>query len=626
MTVARKSGSAKGKKHINLYENVTGDNDKASISDVKIPPIHSVEGGALNVFFQLVAPFRLLFGLDIGLYVAATILNGLLPFLIGALIDAIQIDFNNGSVNFGPDAVKALFIFICVGALSVVLYRANAFVLAYFEPDFRASARARLTNYTLARSVSFLSDKFAGRLAHAINEITRASQAIIDHIRWSIIEPFLTAIILLITALTVHPYFSALLLVWLVLFIGGILLMTLGLNKLVEDVARQRGQGSALITDTVVNFLSVKMFAATNYEMDLLCKSLDGELKSGRRFLVSVFWIKMYQAVLEILLLVGGACLVWYLWQQQDITLGQISLVLTSSLMVTDYLWSFSSQVISLAEDTGSLSESLDQINEDKDKVIQLSSTEEFKPEKGEIVFNNLSFAYNADAPLFKGFHLHIKAGEKVGVVGPSGSGKTTLVKLLLRFYDVGDQEIMIDRQNVGKLARGSVRQNIAVIPQDANLFNRSVLENIRYGRLDASDEEVYEAAKLAYAHDFIEKLPEGYNTMLGDRGTKLSGGQRQRIAIARAILKESQILILDEATSALDTESEVLIQKALQKIMKGRTVVAIAHRLSTIADMDRIIVMQDGEVVEDGSHEELLKKKGRYFELWSAQSGSFIS
>jgi ABC-type multidrug transport system fused ATPase/permease subunit len=294
--------------------------------------------------------------------------------------------------------------------------------------------------------------------------------------------------------------------------------------------------------------------------------------------------------------------------------------------MVTDYLWSFSSQVISLAEDTGSLSESLDQINEDKDKVIQLSSTEEFKPEKGEIVFNNLSFAYNADAPLFKGFHLHIKAGEKVGVVGPSGSGKTTLVKLLLRFYDVGDQEIMIDRQNVGKLARGSVRQNIAVIPQDANLFNRSVLENIRYGRLDASDEEVYEAAKLAYAHDFIEKLPEGYDTMLGDRGTKLSGGQRQRIAIARAILKESQILILDEATSALDTESEVLIQKALQGIMKGRTVVAIAHRLSTIADMDRIIVMQDGEVVEDGSHEELLKKKGRYFELWNAQSGSFIS
>tara|TARA_B100001778_G_C18604450_1_gene639049 strand:+ start:25 stop:915 length:891 start_codon:yes stop_codon:yes gene_type:complete len=286
-----------------------------------------------------------------------------------------------------------------------------------------------------------------------------------------------------------------------------------------------------------------------------------------------------------------------------------------------DYLWSFSSQIITFAEDKGGFDESLEQIREDRDRKA-MDLNEDYMPEKGEIVFNNLSFSYNADAPLFNGFQLHIKAGERVGIVGGSGSGKSTLVKLLLRFYDVEDEEITIDRQNVSKLDYSSVRQNIAVIPQDASLFNRSVLENIRYGRLDATDEEVYEAARIAQAHEFILNLSEGYQTMLGDRGTKLSGGQRQRIAIARAVLKQAQILVLDEATSALDTESEMLIQKALHEVMEGRTVVAIAHRLSTISDMDRIIVLDKGEIVEDGSHQELLNKKGRYYELWNMQSG----
>jgi ATP-binding cassette subfamily B protein len=292
--------------------------------------------------------------------------------------------------------------------------------------------------------------------------------------------------------------------------------------------------------------------------------------------------------------------------------------------MITAYLWNFSSQIIAFTEDKGSCDESLQQIHEDRDK-LKMDAYQDFTPEKGEIVFDNLSFAYNAETPLFKGFQLHIKAGERVGIVGRSGSGKSTLVKLLLRFYDVDNEEIHIDRQNITNVGYASLRQNIAVIPQDASLFNRSVLENIRYGRLDATDEDVMDAAKKAQAHKFISDLPNGYNTTLGDRGTKLSGGQRQRVAIARAILKDAQILVLDEATSALDSESEMLVQKALDIVMEGRTVVAIAHRLSTLSNMDRIIVLEEGDLVEDGSHEELLAKKGRYYDLWNMQSGNFV-
>ena len=246
---------------------------------------------------------------------------------------------------------------------------------------------------------------------------------------------------------------------------------------------------------------------------------------------------------------------------------------------------------------------------------------------RGEVKFNDVDFAYpeKTRSTLFKGLNFKIKPGEKVGLVGPSGGGKTTITQLLLRFMDVQDGEITIDGQNIAAITQSDLRSRIAYVSQEPILFHRTLAENIGYGNHEADQQVIEGIAKMANAHEFIAKLPKGYDTLVGERGVKLSGGQRQRVAIARAMLKNAPILVLDEATSALDSESEVLIQDALWKLMEGRTAIVIAHRLSTIQKMDRIIVLEDGQIVEQGSHKELLRKDGTYARLWAHQSGGFI-
>jgi ATP-binding cassette subfamily B protein len=253
-------------------------------------------------------------------------------------------------------------------------------------------------------------------------------------------------------------------------------------------------------------------------------------------------------------------------------------------------------------------------------------SNKTLQVKNGGIVFNNVGFTHDGDKKrLFDGFDLEIAPGERVGLVGRSGSGKTTLTRLLLRFSDIEAGEIAIDGQNITDVTQQSLRKAVAYVPQEPMLFHRTLSENIAYGKPKATKEEIREAAKQANALDFIEKLPEKFDTLVGERGVKLSGGQRQRIAIARAILKNAPILVLDEATSALDSESEKLIQDALEKLMKGRTSIVIAHRLSTIAKLDRIVVLEDGSIQEEGTHAALLQQKGIYAKLWSHQSGGFI-
>jgi ATP-binding cassette subfamily B protein len=260
-------------------------------------------------------------------------------------------------------------------------------------------------------------------------------------------------------------------------------------------------------------------------------------------------------------------------------------------------------------------------------EILDPKEPEQVRIDRGDIRFKAVTFQHDgSDDALFTGLNLHIKPGEKVGLVGHSGSGKTTLTRLLLRFSDIQDGEILIDGQNIAKITQDDLRRHIAYVPQEPLLFHRSIAENIAYGSPEASQESIAAVAKMASADGFIATLPQGYETLVGERGVKLSGGQRQRIAIARAMLKNAPILALDEATSALDSESEMLIQKALWKLMEGRTAIVIAHRLSTIQKMDRIIVLEDGRVVEEGSHKELVARQhGTYAKLWAHQSGGFI-
>jgi ABC-type multidrug transport system fused ATPase/permease subunit len=258
-------------------------------------------------------------------------------------------------------------------------------------------------------------------------------------------------------------------------------------------------------------------------------------------------------------------------------------------------------------------------------EIKDKKSAKKLKVKDGELWFDDVQFSFNDNTEVLRNFNLTIAPGEKIALVGPSGAGKTTVTKLLLRLYDVKKGGIHIDKQNIASVTQDSLREAIGFVPQEPILFHRSLMENIRYGRRDASDKEVVEAAKKAHCHEFIDKLPQKYETFVGERGVKLSGGERQRVAIARVILKNAPILVLDEATSSLDSESEALIQDALEVLMQGKTVVVIAHRLSTIMKMDRIVVMQAGSIVAQGTHLELINRRGLYQKLWSIQAGGFL-
>jgi ATP-binding cassette subfamily B protein len=328
----------------------------------------------------------------------------------------------------------------------------------------------------------------------------------------------------------------------------------------------------------------------------------------------------IFALIIEVGLLAGAV----FLWQSGVITVGDFVLIQVYIIGLVSRIWGIGGSMRRLFSSFADAHEMIE-IFETPYSVADAPDAKRLSVTAGGISMEDVSFSFTGERGVFEGFSLAVRAGEKVALVGPSGAGKSTVTKLLLRMYDVAEGAIRIDGQDIRTVTQDSLRENISFVPQEPILFHRSLKENIRYGRPDATDEQVIEAAKKAHCHEFISKLPLGYDTHVGERGVKLSGGERQRVAIARAILKDAPILILDEATSALDSESEALIQDALHVLMEGKTVIVIAHRLSTIMTMDRIVVIENGKIAAEGTHDDLVAQGGLYQKLWSIQAGGFL-
>ncbi len=474
-------------------------------------------------------------------------------------------------------------------------------------------------------SARFFGERFAGSLVNQVNKFVGSFERLTDALTWNVFKLIVAVIATIIILTPKAPYISLAILVISAIYIPVIWSFRkrqLPYNRLWAAAETER---TGQLSDTVSNILAVKSFANENFERERMLKKIRNVHKRSidtMRFTMSQeLYTGAIQRSLNIVVIIVSVLLA----VNQKANVGVIYLALTFTLGIMRRLWDLNNTFRVFTRVFGDAHD-MAEILYLPVEILDKPDAPDLTAHRGNIEFKNVVFSHDGgDEVLFADLSLRIKPSEKIGLVGQSGSGKTTLTKLLLRFMDIQEGQIMIDGQNIAEVTQQSLRKSIAYVPQEPLLFHRSLAENIEYGELGSSQAVIEGAAKLAYAHEFINKLEDGYQTLVGERGVKLSGGQRQRIAIARAMLKNAPILLLDEATSALDSRSEILIQQALWKLMEGRTAIVIAHRLSTIQRMDRIIVMENGNIIEEGTHKELLRKNGKYAELWNHQSGGFL-
>jgi ATP-binding cassette subfamily B protein len=470
------------------------------------------------------------------------------------------------------------------------------------------------------QSVTFFNEEMAGKVASKTKNIVSGIREIYSDVVFGLIRPITGIIVSLFLICRADWLMGICITVLNLVFMVAIVFIRRKIGSFAEKRARFNAETDGAYIDTVTNSDLVKSFANYFYEKSKFYQVLRTAVRTEQeeRTKDALFDLQG-KIVFYSTYLVSCIC-VFYCWY-----LGRLQLA--DVVMTTSLLTGLMMEVNNIGFFAGEFSQDYGQVKDGLELVFQpcqvkdLSNARKIKMRGKAINFDDITYHYNGKENLFKNFNLKVKSGEKVGLVGHSGSGKSTLIKLLVRYFDVIDGKITVGGENIREVMQNSLRAQIAVIPQDTTLFNRSIMENIRYGNVRASDEEVIKAAKMAYADEFIRQLPHGYDSRVGERGVMLSGGERQRIAIARAILKNAPILILDEATSALDSESEMYIQKSLKKLMRGKTVIAIAHRLSTLREMDRLIVMDNGKIVEEGSHDELLKRHGAYEHFYKMQS-----
>jgi ATP-binding cassette, subfamily B, bacterial len=504
-------------------------------------------------------------------------------------------------------------------------FRTSGILLAKAIPKLQADIRMAMFEYVQEHSHDYFSNNFAGSISNKIADMPSSVTRILLLIITLFFPVALALLIALFLFYKVSGLFAFILFVWLVLHIGITVFFSRQCARYADIHAETRSVLAGKIVDSLSNNVNVRLFSRHRYESKFLNHFQQIEKKTHWDSLWYIEKMKMAMGVTSFFgpfLAMNWAML--YSWQQTWISTGELVYIFNTCWNITMMAWVAGLELPTLYGEVGVCNQALSIIQEKHD-IVDKPGAKPLKIQQGVITFENVTFNYFPDQNIFENKNMTIKAGEKVGLVGFSGSGKTTFVHLILRYFDVEKGRILIDGQDISEVTQNSLRSQIALIPQDTTLFHRTLFENIRYGNLDATEEDVMEASKQAHCQEFIDILPAKYDTIVGERGMKLSGGQRQRIAIARAILKNSPILILDEATSALDSVTERHIQNDLQNLMEGRTSIVIAHRLSTLSGMDRILVFSNGQIIEEGSHEKLLAAKGHYAEMWEMQAGGFL-
>ncbi|WP_199563129.1 MULTISPECIES: ABC transporter ATP-binding protein [unclassified Olsenella] len=593
----------------------TDENDRATIRRT----LHYFWG----VTRQKMGAFVLSIVSSVGYIALLTFAN---TYVMGLIVDRVQaspVSADQVLPVFGP-YVLALLVVNAVGQTLSKLQDYSVYKLE-INGDYQLS---RLCFDTLSnQSMTFHNSRFGGSLVSQTSRFVSGYSGLVDVVTYSL-WPTLASIVLTVGILApIAPLFVAILVVMLVLYVVIAYGMYRRILPLSAEASRAQNKLSGVLSDAVTNILAVKTYGREDYERGLFTTA-DREAMAAenvnmratmRRGFTTSALITAIMFVVSIFVVGGNA---WF-----GISAGTLVMMFTYTYNLTMRFNYFNSMMQRINRALGDAAE-MTRVLDEPTLVADDANAKPLAVTEGRIDFENLRFRY-PDAPkddyVFEDLNLHIPAGQRVGLVGRSGSGKTTLTKLLLRLDDVQEGRVLVDGQDVSHCTQQSLRRQVAYVPQEALLFHRSIRENIAYGKPDATDEEIRRAAEEANALEFIERLPDGFDTMVGERGVKLSGGQRQRVAIARAILVDAPILVLDEATSALDSESEALVQGALENLMRGRTSIVVAHRLSTVASLDRIVVLAHGEVVEDGTHHELVERGGEYASLWNRQTGGFL-
>jgi len=552
--------------------------------------------------------------------IIAYITNIVVPLFFKRFFDILA----NPSVDSVELLTKTLFYILGLMLAEWLFFRITAQTTVWMQSRVMVDLMQSSERYLIRHSYQFFTNNFGGSLVRRVNRLSRSYEDIYDQFLFTLLPIFISSIGILGVLYYRQVWLGVALTAWIIIFLS--VNYTFARWKQKYDFARaaKDSETTGVLSDTITNSTNIKLFTGYNHE-DSLFKNITEELNKLRIF---VWRLNELMDAIQSLMMVGIEFGIMYiairLWNKGLITIGDFALIQAYLVTLMMRLWEFGRVIRRTYESLADAAEMVEILNMPHE-IQDIKTAIPLNDVQGKIEFNNVTFSYNQTRPVLENFSLIIQPGERIALVGPSGGGKTTVTKILFRLYDIDRGHILIDGQDIARVTQDSLRDNISLVPQEPILFHRSLAENIRYGRREATDEEVLTASRLAHCDEFIKDLPQQYETYVGERGIKLSGGERQRVAIARAILKDAPILILDEATSSLDSESEALIQDALKKLMKGKTTIVIAHRLSTIMQMDRIVVIENGEITDTGTHKELLKKTNTYRRLWKIQAGGFI-